>query len=354
MSITILKGNKADLRVSVGTGENRKQFRKRVTYSGKKDLDRQYREFENECSKAPSSDTVADILDLYLSTVNVKTTTKAGYLSLAKLLKADIGSIKARDLTPMAIQKMTASHDWAPKTIKNVCSLLSSAYKLAIRYKLLSYNPCQDLSIPKQIKTEKVILGENDIMPFCAAMNDIPLDMKVCFELALFCGFRTSEILGLKESDVSDGTITTHETRHRINGVDVIQGNKTEKSRRTLVLPDFLREDIENLIASHDSDCEYLIQFCGSPMNAEMPRHYIKRFTKKHNLPDVTMHGLRHTFASMLNASRAFDIAEISAALGHSNIATTMNIYTHLFVSQSAKRVADYTESYVKKIKGNF
>ena len=77
----------------------------------------------------------------------------------------------------------------------------------------------------------------------------------------------------------------------------------------------------------------------------------IKEFTKAHGLPDVTLHGLRHTFATMLNASGEFDIAEISAALGHSSIGTTINIYTHLFdeASNSARRVSDFMQKGIQK-----
>jgi len=63
------------------------------------------------------------------------------------------------------------------------------------------------------------------------------------------------------------------------------------------------------------------------------------------------LHGLRHTFASRLNASGEFDIAEISSALGHSNITTTLNIYTHVFnnASKASQRIAEFTERVTKE-----
>ena len=82
-------------------------------------------------------------------------------------------------------------------------------------------------------------------------------------------------------------------------------------------------------------------------MRPDYAKRKIKEFTAEHGLPDVTLHGLRHTFATMLNASGEFDLAEISAALGHSNIGTTINIYTHLFDSQahSARRIAEFMQN---------
>ena len=69
---------------------------------------------------------------------------------------------------------------------------------------------------------------------------------------------------------------------------------------------------------------------------------YIRIIEDKAGLPSVSVHGLRHTFASMLN-SEGVDIASISAELGHSTIGTTLNIYTHVFgdVSASSRGIAD-------------
>ena len=62
------------------------------------------------------------------------------------------------------------------------------------------------------------------------------------------------------------------------------------------------------------------------------------------------MHGLRHTFATLLNANNV-DIAQISAELGHSNLTTTLNIYTHVFgdVSSSSRGIADTIDSVFDK-----
>ena len=77
-------------------------------------------------------------------------------------------------------------------------------------------------------------------------------------------------------------------------------------------------------------------------MNPGSLTNHITRIEKNNNLPLITVHGLRHTFASMLN-SEGIDIARISAELGHSNITTTLNVYTHVFggTSASSRGIAD-------------
>jgi integrase len=319
-----------------------------------------------------AADTVADLLDAYIDMQRIKglkETTLKGYESYAKRLKLRFKGIKAKDLTPYQIEKFIASAvkgapsegyptKASPKTIKGYVSLLSSAYKMAIRNKMLVVNPCDAVVIPKQKKPDIVVLTKEDINEFVDALEDTTLDLKVVYELALFCGLRRSEIMGLMNGDVNPlwKTIKVTRTRHRLNCEDIIQDTKTERSRRIVSVPDFVMWDIVELMKQHEEDPyienPFLIQYASEPMRPDYAKRQIKEFTREHGLPDVTLHGLRHTFATMLNASGEFDIAEISAALGHSNIGTTLNIYTHLFdeASNSARRIGDYMQKGFQKV----
>jgi integrase len=374
MAIQYLSRTKAKLIVSTGSASrnNRKVWAKTVTISGKKDAERQYLAFKQECLQTMATETVEDLLDAYIDMQRIKgikETTLTGYGSYAKRLKLAFKGIKAKDLTPYQIERFIASaikgepskgypKKASPKTIKGYVSLLSSAYKMAIRNKMLTYNPCDAVIIPKQKKPDIVVLTKDDINAFVDALEDTTQDLKVVYELALFCGLRRSEIMGLMNDDVNTmwSTIKVQRTRHRIHCEDIIQDTKTEKSRAVIKVPDFVMYDIEKLMKEHEKDPyienPFLIQYASEPMRPDYAKRQIKEFTKAHGLPDVTLHGLRHTFASMLNASGEFDIAEISAALRHSNIGTTLNIYTHLFESEtkSSRRIADFMQKGIQKV----
>ena len=360
MAIEILDKHRAKLRVYIGSKEkgNRKSYSKIVEYSGKKDLQRQYQEFEEKCKQAPvMTSTVADILDAYINSKRIKgakETTLAGYGSCAKRLKEAFGTVRASDLAvyqidDFIVESITKRGNSA-KTVKNIISLLSSSYKHAIKTGRVDRNPCEVIDLPKRERPEKTILKSDEIDRFVAALDDLDLDLKVCFELALFCGLRRSEIMGLQFDDISirNAALCVVRTRHRKDCKDIIQGTKTDGSRRNLGIPDFVVDDIAKLIAEHgadpDSTTDFLIQFACEPMRPDYAKRKIKDFTAAHGLPDVTLHGLRHTYASMLIASGQFDIAEISAALGHSNIGTTLNVYAHLFDSRkkSQERISDF------------
>jgi integrase len=347
--------NKAKLIVNIGSGKNRRRKSKVVTYTTKKELEKMYRDFESEIRHNPLVDTtVEELVQSYIRSrkpLGVEATTIAGYETAAERIYPRLGSICAKDLTSYQVQEFIADmgEKYAPKTIRNTESLLSSAYDNAVRLGQLASNPCKLVTLPEKEDSKIDIFTEEEIKRFLNALRDTRLDYKVAYELALFCGLRRSEICGLREEHISIPfkTITIEETRHRVNGKNVVQTTKTATSHRHLAVPDFVMEDIKALLKEHQRfqyrRTDYLIQDgFGQPINPSTITAAIYRIEDKANLPHVSPHDLRHTFASMLNNAHV-DIAMISRELGHSNISITLNTYTHVFgnVAESSRGIAD-------------
>lgn len=346
---------KARLIVSVGGRENRRRFTKTVEYTSKKELRQMYVEFEAECEKTPLSDiTVRDLLDSYIAycrTLGRKATTIKGYEVVAERCYTPIGMISAKKCTTYQLEKFVAemsSNGLSAKTIRNTIGLLSAAFKHAIRIGQLESDPCERLTLPQGQPRDIRVFYVDEIPKFLEAISDCLIDEKCAYELALFLGLRKSEILGLKESDVDivSGMVNIHSTRHRVDGADIESDTKTKRSTRVLALPDILIADLARLLETHRrfeyEATDFLIQNgFGEPMGANAIASRLDRLEQKHGLPHVTLHGLRHTYATLLNAN-GVDMAMISAELGHSNLSTTMNIYTHRFKSptQASKGIA--------------
>lgn len=347
---------KARFRVSVGSGENRVRYTKTVTYSGKRELQKLYADFEAECRREPLTDmTVSEMISAYIEKrkrTGIKATTELGYRTAEKRVQPLTERILAKRLTTVQLDDFVAlwlEKGYSPKTISNTLGLVSAAYDDAIRIGYLEHNPCKAVTMPKKSKKEIQTFSEEEVYRFLDALKDERLDYKVGYELCLLCGMRRSEVLGLRESDIDLGNkcVSISNTRHRVYGETVEQDTKTERSRRVLALPDMLVRDIADLIAEHSefvwNRSEYLIQDgFGKPMNPASMTNHLVRLERNANLPNVSVHGLRHTFATMLN-SDGVDIARISAELGHSNIGTTINIYTHVFggTTASSRGIAD-------------
>jgi len=339
--IQYIDKKRAKLIVSIGSGKARVRKTKNITYKNKRDAERQYREFEEKVKNEKCIDqslTVGDLLTWYIDRFRMnggKDTTVRAYKVARKPICDYFGHLKAKDITLFQVERFIASEAEirSPKTIKNEISLLGSAYKQAIRWGMLKENPCEYAVLPKQVRPSIDILDQDAIRKFVRSLDSEQLDFKIMCELALFCGLRKSEILGLFSNDVGE-TVTISKVRHHINGQDVIQTPKTKTSNRTLAVPEFIREDIERLHEDHKhrpGSCAYLIRNqLGEPPGVSWCDKKMHAFIRRHDLPHITMHGLRHTYASMLIA-KGVPVSEVSAQLGHASVDITLRVYTHLF-----------------------
>ena len=73
-----------------------------------------------------------------------------------------------------------------------------------------------------------------------------------------------------------------------------------------------------------------LVHADGQPYAPDYVSGWFTRFVRAHGLPYLTLHGLRHSFASAANELH-IPLFKISKALGHSNTSVTSQVYTHLF-----------------------
>lgn len=359
--IEYLGKNRAKLIVSFGSKGNRKRHTKTVTYTTKRELKDMHDEFVKQWKHNPLLDsTVRELVEAYVKSrrvLGIEETTLQGYESTKERICKVLGDLQAGTLTPYQVQELvnTLGEKYKAKTIRNTISLLSASYDNAIKLGQLSMNPCKMVDLPKKERKEIDIFSKEDITKFLNALSEERLDYVVGYELALFCGLRRSEILGLKEEDINIPfkCVSINKSRHRVKGKDYVQPTKTEGSRRTLAVPEFVLEDIKRLIDEHHSKeyetSDYLVQDgFGAPMTPTALTQRIFQIEERENLPSVSLHDLRHTFASMLNNAN-IDIAMISRELGHSNISTTLNIYTHVFGN-----VADASRSIAENLNAEF
>lgn len=355
MAIKILGKNKAQLIVSVGSTSrgNRRRYTKTVTFKKKKELEKMYQHFEDEVRRNPLVDVTVDgLLEAYINNAELRglsANTIHGYKSAQKRLNSAFEGILARSLTTYQIEDFVAqiTRKYAPKTVHNTVALLDAAYQRAVRSGQLADNPCVGITLPKQKKREIQTLSPEQLQQFILALDKQRRDISVGYKLCLMCGLRRGEVLGLKEEDVSIPfrQISINKTRYIVEGEQHIQPTKTARSHRRLALPAGLAEEIALLIEEHHAQewyhSDFLIQDAfGDPLSPSVFSSLIREIA-----PDITVHGLRHTFATLLNAQDV-DLAQISAELGHSNLTTTLNIYTHVFgdVTSSSRGIADTVE----------
>src|SRR5699024_7030690 len=181
--------------------------------------------------------------------------------------------------------------------------------------------------------------------------HTLPTQHKIFFYIALFDGLRKGEIIALQWNDINFSThsITVNKSTARVRHEQITKTPKTKTSNREITLPAFVMELLKSYkleqnkyrlsIGSQWIGENFLfIQWNGKQMDLSTPYHTFKKIIKNYNktvteesskkLPDIPLHGLRHTSATLL-ISQNIDVRTVSSRLGHAQTSTTMNIYAH-------------------------
>ncbi|MCC8022297.1 MAG: site-specific integrase, partial [Clostridiales bacterium] len=251
--------------------------------------------------------------------------------------------IKLADLQPRQLQAFylhLQDLGLSANTVIKHHTNIHKALDYAVRMNLIPYNPSERVVLPKR---QKYMASYYDAEQVQALLERIKgEDIYPCVFLAAFYGLRRSEVLGLQWGDIDfkNNVITICHTVVQFSTIQEKNRTKTESSHRTLPLvpevADYLhklkKEQAENrlLLGSGYHVSDYV---CRRPDGSLIkPQSLTERFStliKKHSLPKIRFHDLRHSAASMLLAA-GYSLHEITEWLGHSAIATTSHIYAHL------------------------
>lgn len=192
-----------------------------------------------------------------------------------------------------------------------------------------------------EIPKEMNFWTKEEYLKFSEAMMDKPRSYYV-FEMLYWCGIRSGELLALTPADFDfqKQTVTISKTFHRSKGRDIITSPKTKKSNRTIKMPLFLCEEMQEYIKMlyNIQPDERLFTVTKSYLNHEM-----ERGAKQARVKKIRVHDIRHSHASLLIELR-FSSLEIANRLGHEKVETTLNTYAHLYPNKQTK-LADRLDS---------
>ncbi len=237
-------------------------------------------------------------------------------------------------------------------TIIKEHKLIKSALESARKEELISKNPADYIDSFRKEDTEKIFLKEEKMEKIIQAIGDNKISTPAF--LASKYGFRRGEAVGLRWSDIDfeKNTITVCNSVVDIENTDKDaktkkkqvnrQKLKTKASFRILPLLLEVKEYLLNLRKQQKENrdrfktsynTEYLDNICVDQLGNLIKLDYVtKKFKKivtKLNYEKVTFHTLRHSVATLLH-KHGFSVKIIQYWLGHSNISTTLDTYTHL------------------------
>lgn len=288
--------------------------------------------------------------------VKLRPSTQARYRSDLVHVRGVFGRRRLTDVSPADVAAYVTAKQRAKLkgwTIKGQVGVLSAVYSYAARHLgFAGVNPASLLDRVERPSLDderpKRILSADELGRLLAAVST---PHRLMFALAAETGARKAEVLGLTWADVDTAEATVAFT-HQLDRSGVRQPLKTKRSRRTLEVTAELAAKLrEHRVASLRSGRHDLVftSRTGAPHDHRNVARVLERATVKAGLEAVerdgvvvehapTMHSLRHTHGSALIAA-GWDIEEVSARLGHADVATTMRVYVHEY--EASRRSSD-------------
>lgn len=189
--------------------------------------------------------------------------------------------------------------NYSPTYLRTIHAQLSSILNHACRYYNLKTNVARDVgSMGEKEADEMLFWTQDEYERFIEAIKDKP-ESFYAFELLYWCGLRMGELLALTKEkfDFERRTLKIDESLQRIDGKNVITAPKTKKSIRTIVMPEFLNDEIKEYIDSFYKikPKDLIFNFSKSYLHHEM-----NRGSKKSQVKRIRIHDLRHSHVSLL------------------------------------------------------
>ena len=271
---------------------------------------------------------------------------RCGYRAIKNRLVDEFGEMDIKNITSHEIvqylQKF-AVQDYSQKVINNTRSELSMIFDYAFINEKVDVNPCYGLPVIKGKKRQpRQAASKSDIQKIEESKTESNFAMLSYF--MLYTGCRRGEAAALQQKHINRKNKTAQicqaiayaETRK-----PELKAPKTASGYRTVELLDNVIE-----ILPKYKDPETFIFFPdGLPTKTELEAG-LKKYQTDHGIT-ATAHQLRHSYASMLH-SAGIDVKDAQHLLGHSTVAMTQDIYTHL-EDDHKKEVAKKLNSYVVK-----
>ena len=298
-----------------------------------------------------------------------------------------IGTTPLNKVTPLQLTRMYRALLDTPGIsityIRMIHRVLRTAFNTAIKWRLLSSNPCLAADVPAPSPSPAKALEKEQAIAFLHHSETISLLATLIIALGMLCGLRDAESCGLRWRDYDPESGELH-IQHNLNtrelkGVDTSQYEycrpcgkkflfldkvKTKSSNGVIILPEYVQKLFQkrrlwyNIAkmklgpAFHDDDF-ILCNDMGIPKNPQYIYDTVQRVWRSYNtmhpgepLPKIRAHDLRHTAATLLLEENV-DIKYVSRQLRHSSTVITQNLYQHV-TSKAASRTADAMDALLK------
>ncbi len=345
--------------IDIGYIDGKRKQKRKKGFRTQKDANTALTEFKKNYSENYLVDskgmTVGEYLDQWITNhaTSVSRSTIVSYQSVIKYQLAMLSDNMLEDLNPFIIQSfytILLEKNYSPTSVNYAHRILKMALTQAVKWKLIPYNPTDAVETPRIAHIEIETLSIDEIDRLKKYLLDNNPDYYIPFMIGVTTGMRRGEIAALEWSDINfeNGRISVSRAMKKIDKEIEISAPKNKSSYRSIgmtnslmnILKKWKMTQMENKIRYGQYYCENLISgkkrdlICTWENGKFIPLGYyavglkkalIKLRINKH----VRFHDLRHTHATLL-LEQNVEAKIVQERLGHSNISTTMDIYSHV------------------------
>lgn len=370
-------------------------------------------EFQQESGTLviPEAKTVKELLEDYTSIYGVNTWAMSTYEARRSLIfnyiNPILGDVKLSDLNTRMMEKYYQNllkvksrvvNNRKPNTeylschtVREVHKLLRSAFNQAVKWELMTKNPCVNATLPQEEHKARDIWDAPTLFKALELCDDDIL--RLAINLAFSCSLRVGEMLGLtwdcveiSAASIANGTafIFVNKELQRVNrdaleklnekGIIlkfpaffartntalVLKEPKTKTSTRKVFLPktvaEMLKERYQEIQEYKelfgDEFQDFNLVFCnanGRPMESQIITRALQKLIKDNDLPPVVFHSLRHSSITYKLKLNGGDIKSVQGDSGHAQVKMVTDVYSHIIDEDRRLNAQRFEETFYQK-----
>jgi integrase len=297
---------------------------------------------------------LSQYLDDWLESKDLSDAAAANYgWAIEHYLKPELGSIRLHDLDRDRLRLFFCRLTVGDASKEKIRTVLRSALQDAVtESQLITDNPAAALRLRRKAGVSEVAVWNADqarrFLRVAKGTEHFPI-----FLLAIVGALGPAELFGVrwKDVDLKNGRVAIVANLTEVGGRLILKETKTPSRRRNVALPSVALKALQarhRALKPAPSDFVFTAPEGGGIRRTTFRSRVWLPLVKKAKVPTITLYGLRHSAASLM-AAMGVPLLVASRALGHSNIRTTANTYSHLY-EETQRDVADKFDAFLRGI----
>ena len=290
--------------------------------------------------------TVAEYLNQWIETAHgIKESTRVGYKGeIRKYINPYLGKIRLSSLTHVQIQYMI--DDMVSKGVNvrttHICrNILSKALRGAESRNMVTPNIMRYVELEQYVPKVRAIWSEEEAKKFATHAKENKYGL--FFMLYMNYGLRRGEAIPLRWCDIQEGVIHIHRQYTLVGNKPTLCSLKTACSDRFLPILPNIQAMLDKLAECPHTGDDLIISSNGNFINPMSVNWEFDKLKRELDLPEVTLHSLRHFAATGLKNAGA-TIKDAQMILGHSSPETTIKFYQHSSLDDKRRTLQKYAE----------